>query len=287
MDLDDARFGPPPGAWDIVERPQQLFQNEDKSLALPHTEELRFCFQCRGRGELKCNMCHGHGHTTCATCHGSGHVHKTRATNGSTETVQEPCHACHHGHRDCMSCNRTGWVQCHTCKGYQRLIHYIRLDIQWKNNKRSSTIDAHDPILDSDERTALVGSEAIQAAQGPLVLAEEDVAIAPREDVPSLARINIEVNRRVNKMLDESNDANVLQHRQRLTIRGVPVYRISFLWKGTSHNFWVMGTNRQVFAPKFPRDPMRVTVAALMVLLGILLLLGAIGAIVYFLLYAE
>ena len=58
--------------------------------------------------------------------------------------------------------------------------------------------------------------------------------------------------------------------------------QISYIWKDASKNFWVMGTNRQVFAPGFPIDMMRAGIAGVLGLLLVLAIVGGIGAVVYF-----
>ena len=131
-----------------MEAPPSLFTNAEKHITLPHTEELRYCFQCRGRGELRCTRCHGHGYIRCSSCNGSGHRTRDHVNSDGTRTTRsEACPFCHHGENDCITCRSRGMIVCNVCDGHQRLIHFIRLDIVWTNSKRSATVDAHDPVL--------------------------------------------------------------------------------------------------------------------------------------------
>jgi len=113
------------------------------------------------------------------------------------------------------------------------------------------------------------------------VFAEEDVVL-PLRNANDLVRVNPGVNGSVNRLLEAAVDASQLQHRQRLMIRGLPMYKVSYLDKGVPHNFWVVGTNRTVHAPHLPLDMMRVSIAALLCLLLIAAIVGGIGALVYF-----
>jgi hypothetical protein len=173
-----------------------------------------------------------------------------------------------------------GWIRCRTCDGYRNLIHYLQLDIQWRNRQQRGVIDAEDNELSATERTRLAGSDAVRDAHGPLIYSEEDVVLALRDAVNG--RVNPGVNTTVNRMLETAQDPTQLQHRQRLGVRGLPVYRVSYLEAGKPCKLWIMGTNRTVEAPDMPKDMKRLSLAIVLGLLLLLAVLGGIGALVYF-----
>lgn len=56
----------------------------------------------------------------------------------------------------------------------------------------------------------------------------------------------------------------------------VPVYRVSYLWRGKEKQFYVVGVDRQVHAPGYPMDPARILAALLIVFVIIPLLVYAV-----------
>lgn len=42
----------------------------------------------------------------------------------------------------------SGYVRCTVCDGYRNLIHFLRLDIAWRNKRQRAVIDAEDDQLE-------------------------------------------------------------------------------------------------------------------------------------------
>lgn len=147
--LDDANCGPVPGAWDVQLPLPTMYQDADVSMALPHTEELRYCHSCSGAGQTRCNFCNGNGRSRCGMCNATGVRTVTRSgTDGSARSVNESCSSCNGaGSSLCHTCNGSGRCTCSTCGGTGQLIHYIRLDVSYKNNRTRAVIDAADQSI--------------------------------------------------------------------------------------------------------------------------------------------
>ncbi len=140
-------------------------------------------------------------------------------------------------------------------------MHYSRLDIIWQNRTREHAYEASG-VPD------FVPMHKIRNAQGPLVWSEDEWRLQVRP-----ARVNDAIADAINRMIEAAYDPDVLQHRQRVSVRGVPTYTCRYRYKGELRTFWVIGLNREIHAPGYPISVLRV----LLVVLIVVLLLGAIG----------
>ena len=57
--IDGPQNGPAPGPWYIASQPNQLFQDHEKHLEVPHTASIKMCHGCEGAGMIKCWKCKG------------------------------------------------------------------------------------------------------------------------------------------------------------------------------------------------------------------------------------
>lgn len=94
-------------------------------------------------------------------------------------------------------------------------------------------------------------------------------------------RVNPVVHAAATRLLGSASFPSVWLHRQKLSIRGgttaissffrllrcaVPVYRVSYSWEGKKMEFFVVGVDRQVHAPGYPKAMNRIIVAMLIVI---------------------
>lgn len=68
--VDGPENGPLFDKWELQVEPTR-FLGESKQ-RMPHTESLRQCSQCLGRGDVVCRRCEGRGRLRCSACHGTG-----------------------------------------------------------------------------------------------------------------------------------------------------------------------------------------------------------------------
>eukprot|EP00029_Vermamoeba_vermiformis_P001916 TRINITY_DN12167_c0_g1_i1.p1 TRINITY_DN12167_c0_g1~~TRINITY_DN12167_c0_g1_i1.p1 ORF type:complete len:429 (-),score=68.57 TRINITY_DN12167_c0_g1_i1:97-1362(-) len=286
--VDDQRNGPIPGAWQLpFERPP-IWTERVVRTELPHAEYVECCFTCHGNGRVQCWHCHGHGETRCNFCHGTGHRHETEwhtDSNGHRHSREKKvhCHSCHHGYNRCFSCNGSGQVVCGTCQGARDLLHYKVLEVKWYTEKEEGIVKSVlNPMMKD-----VVPDKKISAAEGVDILREESVRVGPLEHIESAqglqTRINVHVNTTCNSLLAKATYNDKLQHWQRLSVKGLPIYEVTYSHGDKQRHAWIVGTSRNVYAPNYPVSFWRVffLVAGLVIgvgglVVGLLILLGII-----------
>lgn len=118
--VDGPHNGPPPGTWQIPTSKPKEFGEETYKKPVPHTEEVRTCWRCYGRGQIRCTRCRGRGHVDCPSC------------SGGVKSDGERCGRCRGGRLRCTTCGGDGLRRCFTCEGSGRLCHYLLLTIDFK-----------------------------------------------------------------------------------------------------------------------------------------------------------
>ncbi|CAC5366971.1 unnamed protein product [Mytilus coruscus] len=59
--IDGPQNGIPPGPWDIITNPCDLFSDEIRKMEVPHTASVKPCHRCNASGFLICSSCNGRG----------------------------------------------------------------------------------------------------------------------------------------------------------------------------------------------------------------------------------
>ncbi|CBY34333.1 unnamed protein product [Oikopleura dioica] len=149
--VDGPENGPQPDPWSI-EIPRPVLKkpedetSEDKvewegngkeKRKIPHTEHVKICWHCHGRGRVRCTHCHGSGES------GVGD-----------------------NKRRCGICHGSGRKRCHTCHGTGRLKHFLMLIVKFETEK--------DHFI--HEETDLPDEE-IMKATGTCLFQESNVAV--------------------------------------------------------------------------------------------------------------
>jgi len=238
-------------------------------------QEVNQCFRCNGRGKIRCHGCGGAGDERCFQCSGSGRVVEYRydQRTGRDERIDQMCISCQgRGFKMCYRCSGSGRLICDVCEGERDLVYFTRLDICWETPILDSVIkEAFDP-----EFERVIPDGKLKSAHGPVVYGQEDYMIHPVYDENNL-RVNERVNDVVNELLESSRNPTVYQHRQRITVRGLPVYEIGYVDGHAQKRFWVYGTEHKVYAPSYPWSIWKI----LFTIFIILLVLGGIGFAIY------
>ncbi|MBK8259078.1 MAG: PEGA domain-containing protein [Polyangiaceae bacterium] len=265
-EVDGPENGRPPAMWDIPVQIPGRYINQDHSEPVPHTAEVRTCFECGGRGKVTCHGCSGSGRVRCSNCSGDGRVNRTRTktrTNAQgqveteTEHYTETCSRCGgDGKVTCSDCGGDGVVTCGPCNGAGRLKHYQRLTVTWNTWPGNEVIEKTD-----------LPDELIQDAEGIVVWSEEEVRLEQKMAggggaYRGTGRLNVEVNEAANRLIASHVFGREFKlHCQALIVRAVPVYEARYRWGKEQRRFWVFGTDRLVYAPKYPLSVHRLVAA--------------------------
>lgn len=266
--VDGASLGAPPDASEIrVAAPSDL-TNGSHVGAIPHTEEVRTCARCEGRGETSCDQCAGTGRVRCTTCGGDGRVVRakpaTRYVDGRMKTRvemgPEPCVSCGgDGLVRCVACGLDGIATCRECDGQKQVVSFQQLRVVWKCHVARRVL----------EQTALP-DDLLRNASGELAYEETEPAIDVVHDGGggpfrgARTRVNALVNDAINELLvSQQPPPGARLLKQRVIVRSVPVDEVTYRWAGATRAFWVYGTERWVHAPDFPVSIVRVGVVAI------------------------
>ncbi|MDC0747602.1 hypothetical protein [Polyangium mundeleinium] len=270
--VDGPSNGRAPGAWEIVLQMPPLFTYDERiAVRVPHTDEVRTCFGCRGDGRVTCSSCAGGGRVTCSSCGGGGQTTETRTITETdaqgnpstrTETYSSTCSGCGgSGRVTCGTCGGNGLVTCSSCGGVGRLCHFRRIHVRWATRKNARQI----------EKTGLP-DELVGLAGGDVIHSEEEARIEPGRGGEggagpyrrAFTRVNADVEAAANALIaSHVFPENEKLHGQRLVVRAVPVYEAQYRWGKETRSFWVFGTDRRVHAPRYPLSRWRMGGAVL------------------------
>lgn len=283
--VDGAHNGPAPAPWNIPVPLPGTFINQDHEEPVPHTDTVKTCHGCNGDGQVTCSRCGGGTRVTCPDCSGNGRVNRTRTvtrTNAQgqsetfTESYTESCGPCGgDGRITCPECSGSGRITCPTCRGATRLKHYVKLCVDWKTTVADKVIEKTD-----------LPDRMVAGAVGIVIHAEEDDHLEPWAGAAGGGgpyrggggRVSAEVNAAANLLIQSHRfPEGTKLHRQSLHVRTIPVYEGRYQWGKDLRQFWVYGTDQQVYAPNYPLSILRVGLAV-----GIPL--AALGALVAFIL---
>ncbi|KAJ4456909.1 hypothetical protein PAPYR_7724 [Paratrimastix pyriformis] len=107
-----------PDPWSVPCQPRKGWYKDDLvEIPIPHTEEVRRCGNCEGRGRVQCNNCPGTGRIPCSQCNGAG-------CHYGSDGSRSGCANCNsHGYNMCPHCT-DGVAECGQCQQQGRIIRY-------------------------------------------------------------------------------------------------------------------------------------------------------------------
>jgi len=236
------------------------FVADIQDFAVPHTEVVRPCDQCKSTGRETCQSCRGEGLATCTTCWGRGQT--TRDGTSSS------CHDCNgSGKSRCSYCDGGGGVKCTACLGHLKLVHFDQLIVHFQSR--------------TDER--VIGETALPSS----LVGHASTTTAYHEEGPRLepiaghggggpfrgshGRVNHQVNAAVNELIEGERLADGEKIiKQRLSVESLPVYEATYRWGNGLRHCWIYGHGLTVHAPDYPVSRLRITgtVVAAMALLA-------------------
>ncbi|CAM4718860.1 unnamed protein product [Leuciscus chuanchicus] len=226
----DAGVQPAPGPWQIAAQAPAFFQDHKQTIRVPYTSSVKNCHLCLGMGRNPCNACTGAGNKVCWVCNGSGF----RQSN-------DRCTHCNgRGRENCSSCSGNGSCQCDTCHGKRQLIVFINLNVKWSTEKEDFVAqDLSGLRVENLEKVS--GKELFKDAQYMVypVMGFPDFSVAQASE--RLVR---------DHQVKYAQTSRILQQRQ--TIELIPITKVSYMWKGKSHVYYVYGNEFQVNADDYP-----------------------------------
>jgi eukaryotic-like serine/threonine-protein kinase len=237
------------------------FEDGTARVHVPRSEHIVTCGDCAGDCEVRCR-----------SCYGSGEVKETRTRLKSSYRDGK-----HHVESEqyevevtCSRCRGAGKIQCPRCEGEGDLVIGQELAVCWRTVRAGRVLDATD-----------LPDHIVARAEGTVALCEEDARVEPTMDGHGPMR---ECQLRVSAPVDAAIDALLAEHRsrephrlhrQRVTVRAVPVVEATYVWRRKQRQFWVFGTDQKVFAPRYPLDPLRIgLLGAALMLVGIIIWLS-------------
>ncbi|KAK2851553.1 hypothetical protein Q5P01_007829 [Channa striata] len=220
---------PPPGPWDIPAQTPSLFVDAKQVIKVPYTSSVKNCHVCLGMARKPCKECAGVGSKVCWVCNGSGFRGSDR------------CHHCNGRGRDsCNHCQGQGSRQCNTCRGKGQLLVYINLTVKWTNNSDDYVV----------EQSSGLHVTNLSKVSGKELFRDSQYTVYPVMGFPDPALVNASERLVSNHQSKFSQTSRILQQRQ--TIELIPITKVSYVWKGKSHIYFVYGNEFQVNADDYP-----------------------------------
>ncbi|KAL4226159.1 hypothetical protein ACF0H5_014145 [Mactra antiquata] len=235
--IDGPENGTPPMPWEIACPPKSEFKDDKIKKEVPHTAKVKKCKDCKGRGWETCDECDGWGRVECDHCEGGGRVPFTDEEGNEGE---RDCPFCMGGMRRCDECGGDGRVTCEDCEGYRKLKCFIQLKVKFYNHKDEYILETTDM---PDELVASVGGNVLFQQELPMVW---PIASYPVAEINAQSAKFVQAHR--------TKWPNELIHKQRQTLRGVPVTEVEYKWEDFTSRFWVYGTEKNVYAPDYPQQ---------------------------------
>lgn len=230
------------GIWELDLRsqfPVLFVPYEETQIKIPHSETIKKCPGCGGRGDIVCHSCNvdkdpgfyrENQMAQCPNCYGRGLI----AHKDGSDTICTKCNG--NGKLPCATCGSRGLIKCETCRGSGSLLTRSIAIVRWKTistRKVSATSGAAsvpDEVFHRAKGVQLCNTQAYQCS--PAFFADSfflnkfssDV-IAERAPVPPTARVICE----------------------RHAISVVPVTRVTMCHRSRSFSFYIIGYSREVY----------------------------------------
>ncbi|GAA6216878.1 protein SSUH2 homolog [Lates japonicus] len=218
-----------PRPWEIQATPPDLFTNHKQEIRVPFTSSIKDCHTCHGQGMLPCDECHGSGHKPCWVCHGSG------TNNGAN------CTRCNGtGNDRCTTCDARGTQKCKTCDGKRQLLTFIQLKVEWTNNVEDHTVEQNSGLKVDD----------LRSVSGKELFKNNQYLLYPLLGFPNLAIAQASERLIKEHQSKYSQNSRILQQRQRVEL--IPITKVNYKWKDSSHIYYVYGNENQVSADNYP-----------------------------------
>ncbi|MCX7643271.1 MAG: hypothetical protein N2116_05650 [Armatimonadetes bacterium] len=247
--------------WDIASTPPAGFVSDTQIYPIAGSQQVFACPVCSGSGSLTvaCYSCAGSGRRVCSHCSGAG-MEICRDCNGSGVRTgfnnrlesctwckgsgRKICYSCDgKGGEVCGVCGGTGRVieRCSKCAGIGRLIRYQAVVCVFKPHEFNEVVSQWNlPLKEFKAAEASNTRQTFIQPSSPSVFGQ----IPPK------------VQNAINFLASQAKGLEVGDTRlvrTQLTVKEVPVARISFRLYGVFGDAWFLGKDFQrVYLPKVP-----------------------------------
>nr|XP_046237033.1 protein SSUH2 homolog isoform X2 [Scatophagus argus]XP_046237041.1 protein SSUH2 homolog isoform X2 [Scatophagus argus] len=219
-----------PRPWEIQATPPSLFTNHTEEIRVPYTSSVQ-----------DCNTCHATGMMPCTECQGSGYDKLCWVCNGAGMKDNENCTRCDAKGKDrCTSCNAQGMKECQKCKGKRQLLTYIKLKVEWVNHVDDHVVQQNSG-LNTDDLHSVSGKELFKNNQ---------YLVYPLLGFPNPAMSEASERLVREHQSKYAQTSRILQQRQ--TVELIPITKVNYKWKGSSHVYFVYGNEHKVSADNYP-----------------------------------
>ncbi|XP_003973089.1 protein SSUH2 homolog [Takifugu rubripes] len=221
---------PAPRPWEVMATPPNLFTNHTEEIRVPYTSSVQDCSKCHATGTVECEQCNGSGYDEqCWVCNGSG-----------TSNDQSCSHCDGKGRERCKSCSGQRMKECETCKGKRQLLTYIKLKVEWINHVEDQV----------ENQTSGLNPDNLRSVHGKKLFEDSQYLVYPLIGFP-LQAISLASEHLVREHQSKyAQNSRILQQRQ--TVELVPITKVKYNWKSSSHVYYVFGNENQVNAENYP-----------------------------------
>ncbi|XP_017286989.1 protein SSUH2 homolog isoform X2 [Kryptolebias marmoratus] len=220
---------PAPQPWEVQAKPPSLFTNHTEEIRVPYTSSVKECDGCHAKGTKTCQNCNGNGYKSCTRCDGSG------------KKEEQDCGRCNGTGKDkCSKCNGKGTLECDICKGKKKLLTYIKLKVEWKNNENDYVVEQNSG-LKIDDLDSVSGKELFKNSQ---YMAYPLLGFPDHNIYEASERL---IKEHQSKFAQTSR---ILQQRQ--TVELIPITKVNYKWKEGMHLYYVYGKENKVSAENYP-----------------------------------
>lgn len=232
---------PEPDRWQVaVPVPADPYASvQPTEIVVPHSERSLICPTCAGQGQIRCPNCEGIG---------TLEIKRTTKSGGRTQVDVQAV--------DCPDCQGEAHTVCDDCDGAGRLLEHSIFEFSRRGRLWQNT----DDIEGLPQKTLEQRSEII--FQG-----EIDPSDPAWQSVPPLQELLAEATADV-----DDDDTRIVVCE--LTIRGVPVTEVDYIYNDKPHTLAIVGFDEEVQGDMTLFDTERIVLIALAVL--VLILIGVV-----------
>ncbi|KAK3512507.1 hypothetical protein QTP70_015657 [Hemibagrus guttatus] len=219
-----------PNPWEIQVQVPAMFTDTTKDIEVPNTASVKPCDTCSASGHCQCTKCHGSKSIQCSMCTGAG--------KGAEEKVCVNCNGA--GKVKCPDCSGQGTIVCNTCKGKQKLLMYIKLIVEWKNN-------VDDYIV---EQSSGLEKKHLDAVTGKKLFKDTKFMVYPLNGFPehNLAEASERMVREHHSKF--SQKSRIMQQQQSVEL--IPIAKVTYRWQEKDYVYFVYGIESKVKAVDYP-----------------------------------